>query len=151
MNKVTNRQPRWTEEADPFAALERDYLRQMRWPRGWGQRSQRNEWTPVVDMFDKGDHLVVRAELPGVPEEDIDLTLEKGILTIKGERKPDPDINGDEWLCCERASGVFYRAIQMPAEIDSERVTADYKYGVLTINLPKLPKEQPKKVSIAVA
>ena len=144
------RRPWWVEEEDPLAAFERGLQRGAGWPRGWGYQTPRKEWTPAIDLFDKGDRLVLRAELPGVPIEDIDITLEKGILTIRGERKAEEDETGQEWLCCERPSGIFYRAIQLPADIDVEQVAAEHRDGVLTIYLPKLAKKQPQKIAVAV-
>lgn len=144
------RHPWWSEEENPFAAMERGLQRPTGWPRGWGYQVQSKEWTPAIDMFDKGDRLVLRAELPGVPLEEIDITLEKGILTIRGERKADEEAEGDQWLCCERPTGTFYRAIQLPADIDVEQVAAEHKDGVLTINLPKLAKQQPQKIAVKV-
>jgi HSP20 family protein len=144
------RHPWWTDEENPFAELERGVQRRTGWPRGWGYQTQAKEWTPAIDMFDKGERLVLRAELPGVPQEAIDITLEKGILTIRGERKAEEEAEGDEWLCCERPSGAFYRAIQLPADIDVEQITAEHKDGVLTITLPKLAKKQPQKIAVKV-
>ncbi len=144
------RNPWWIEEENPFTAVERGLQRRTGWPRGWGFQAQSKEWTPAIDMFDKGDRLVVRAELPGVPQKEIDITLEKGILTIRGERKVDAEAEGDEWLCCERPTGTFYRAIQLPADIDVEQVAAEHKDGVLTINLPKLVQKQPQKIAVKV-
>jgi HSP20 family protein len=129
--------------------LEQGRRRGTGWPRGWGYYplQQNRDWTPAMDMFDKGEKLVLQAELPGVPRENIDITLEKGILTIRGERQAE-ETNEGEWLCCERPSGTFYRAIQLPAEVDVEAVSAEHKDGVLTVTLPKQAESQPQKVAV---
>ena len=147
MNTLGRRRPWWAteEEAEQMDEWERALRQRFGWPRGWGQRQQAQEWTPAIDLYNKGDMLLLRAELPGVSQDRIDITLHQGILTIRGERKPDKDVEGDEQLCCERSVGSFYRAIQLPAEVDSDKIAAEYKDGVLTITLPKQPKAQPQK------
>ena len=90
------RRPWWLEAEEPFPAWEGRLARQTGWPRGWGIQTQAGDWTPALDMFDTGDRLVLRVELPGVPLEDIDITLEKGILTIRGERPADEGEEGKE-------------------------------------------------------
>jgi HSP20 family protein len=131
------------------------YLRRQRaWPRGWREEETENgdgqqRWAPVTDLIDRGDHLLARVELPGVPQEKIDLSLEEGILTIKGEREEEEEEG--EWLCCERPSGAFYRAIQLPGEVDADAVGATYKNGVLTIVLPKTPEAQTRHIAVTAS
>ncbi len=142
------RRPWWLEAEEPFSAWEGRLARQTGWPRGWSGQTRAGDWTPALDMFDTGDRLVLRVELPGVLLEDIDITLEKGILTIRGQRPADEEEEGKEWLCCERPSGSFYRAIQLPGETDPDQVTAEHKDGILTIFLPKRAEKQPQKIAV---
>jgi HSP20 family protein len=128
---------------------ERALRQRFGWARGWSrQRTQAQEWTPVMDMFDKGDRLLLRAELPGVSQDQIDVFLNQGILTIQGERKPEAGESGDEWLCCERPYGKFYRAVQLPSAVDADAISAEYRDGVLTVTLPKRTRTQPQKISV---
>ena len=150
MNPIVRRRPWWFAEEDvaPFIELERVARRWMGRPRGPRRRWRIQGWAPAVDMVDKGDRLVLYIELPGVSKDAIDITLQDGILTVQGERKAVEDVKDDEWLCCERLSGKFYRAIRLPAEVDGDKAKAEYRDGVLTITLPKLPEAQPHKVTI---
>jgi len=124
------------------------------WPFRWRPWSRRalavREWTPKLDMFDRGDRVIIKAELPGVNKEDIDLSVAGGILTIKGERKAEEEVEDEDYYCCERYRGSFYRAIQLPADVDTDKIEANYENGVLEINLPKVPEVTPKKISVSI-
>lgn len=103
---------------------------------------------PRVNVFDTGAALVVRAELPGVAEKDLGLTLNYDVLTLKGERKADAP-EGYSVHRQERAPVRFSRSFTLPAKIDPEKTSATLKDGVLTITLPKLPEAQPRQISVA--
>lgn len=152
MSRLSTGRPGWAAQEDVEGMDEWEQALRQRfgaWPRGWGrQRTAGREWTPALDMFDKGDRLLLRVELPGVPQEAIDVTLHQGVLTIRGERQPDEETQADEWLCCERAYGNFYRAVQLPAEVDGSKISAEYQNGVLTLTLPKQEKRQPHKIQV---
>ncbi len=147
--------PHWARERDPFREMEEEMERFFEeWPfrwRPWTRRALRaREWTPRVDMFDRQDRVIVKAELPGVNKEDIDVSVAGGVLTIKGERKPEEGVKDEDYYCCERYRGKFYRAIQLPTDVDTDKVEANYKNGVLEITLPKVPEVTPKKISVSV-
>lgn len=107
-------------------------------------------FSPKVDLTETEKEIKVSAELPGLTEKDIDLTLAKDSLTIKGEKSEEKEDRTHGYYRAERHYGSFQRTIPFPCEIDSERVDATFKNGVLTISLPKSTKEQDavKKVSI---
>ena len=110
---------------------------------------QEAEWTPTVEVFDKDDQLVVNAELPGMKEEDIDVSVENSTLTIKGERKAENEVKEADYYRCERYYGSFYRSIPLPSRVDSDSIEASYENGVLSITLPKTGEDKPKKIEVS--
>ena len=106
---------------------------------------------PRINLREDGDHLYVEALLPGVDPDKIDMNVLGNTLTLSGERLPaDAGGNGRTWHRRERGTGRFLRTIELPVEIDSERVKAEYRNGLLCVTLPKAEAAKPKKVSIAV-
>jgi HSP20 family protein len=101
-------------------------------------------FAPRVDVDESDEAYTVRADLPGLEEKDIQVSLEEGVLTIRGElaSEKDEERKGRRWV--ERAHGSFRRAIALPGELDAEKVTATYKQGVLTVTLPKVAPPQPE-------
>ncbi len=106
---------------------------------------------PNIDMFDKNGTIVVRADLPGVEKENIDIAISNDTLTIKGEFKEEEDVKEEDFYSCERSRGAFSRTVQLPVEIDSTKAKADYKNGVLEITLPVKEESKQKTVKIDVA
>lgn len=115
------------------------------WMTPWSGRlgEQFNEFTPSVNVTERENELEVTAELPGMNEDDIDITLARDVLTIKGEKKQETEDKGDNYYRMERSYGKFSRVIPLPADVvDNENVEATFKNGVLTITLPKLEEAQ---------
>ena len=108
-------------------------------------------WTPPVDIFEKQDHLVIRAEIPGVQTKDMDLRLENGVLTLHGERKQDTEIREDTAHRVERVCGMFTRSFTLPTTVDATKITATYKDGILEVSVPKAETAKPKQVEIKAA
>lgn len=106
------------------------------------------EWVPAVEMFEKEDRYVVRAELPGMKEEDVDVSVEDETLTIKGERKTENEVKEENYYCCERSYGSFFRSINLPTNVDAKKIEAHYEDGVLEISLPKAAEAKQKKVKV---
>ncbi len=106
-------------------------------------------WTPAVEVFDKGDRLVVKAEIPGMKEEDIDVSVEDNTLTLRGERKAETEVNEEDYYCCERSYGTFFRSMPLPSKVDAEKIEANYEDGVLEVTLPKAAEVKSKKVKVA--
>src|SRR4051794_4360683 len=108
-------------------------------------------WTPGVDIYEGENDLVLKADVPGIDLQDIDIRLENGTLTIKGERKLEGDKNGRGYHRMERVYGAFARSFALPDTVDTEKVTADYKDGVLTITIPKKEVAKPRSVKIEIS
>ena len=108
-------------------------------------------WMPAVDIFETNDHeFVVKAELPDVKREDINVTFENGVLTLTGERKTEFDETHGTFHRSERAYGRFSRSFTLPATVDANRINASYKDGILTIRVPQREEARPKKIAVAI-
>jgi len=109
-------------------------------------------WVPPVDIYQAGDHeLVLKAELPDVAREDIDITVENFVLTIKGEKKFSNDVKEEQFHHVERRYGTFSRSFSLPQTVDAARVAADYRNGVLTVRLPLREEAKPRQIKVDVA
>ena len=106
-------------------------------------------WAPAIEVFEKEDKFVVKAELPGMKEEDIDVSVVGDTMTIKGERKAETEVKEEDYYCCERSYGSFSRSIALPSTVDAKKIEASYEDGVLEVSLPKAPEVKPKKVSVS--
>ena len=107
-------------------------------------------WGPLVEMVDRKDEVLMRAELPGVEKEDIRVSVTGDLLTIEGERKQEEEVKAEDYYCCERSYGRFYREITLPAEIQKEKISSEYKEGILEIHMPKAEEVKPKEIEIEV-
>ncbi len=107
-------------------------------------------WTPAVDMYETKDDLMVKAELPGLTEKDIHLSITGDMLTLRGERQWNQDLKEGNFYRGERWFGKFERALQLPIAIQADRVKASYREGVLTITLPKAEEIKAKDIKIDV-
>jgi HSP20 family protein len=108
-------------------------------------------WTPAVDVYDSKDDILVKADLPGLKKEDIEVTVEDNRLILKGEKKNGyEEESGKDFLKSERFYGSFYRALGLPVAVNAERVKAVYKDGVLELTLPKREEVKPKQIDIRV-
>ncbi|HEY2907148.1 MAG TPA: Hsp20/alpha crystallin family protein [Vicinamibacterales bacterium] len=112
-------------------------------------------WMPPVDIFQTGEHeLVLKAELPDMSRDDIDVTVENFVLTIKGEKKPGAGMEGvkdEQFHHVERRYGSFSRSFSLPQTVDAGRVSAEYKNGVLTVRLPLREEARPRQIKVDVA
>jgi HSP20 family protein len=112
---------------------------------------RRGAWVPPVDIYDSGNHeLVIKAELPDMKKEDIEITVENNSLTLRGEKKIDSELKEDNCHRIERTYGAFSRSFSLPATVDTSKVTADYRNGVLTITLPTREEAKPKQIQVQV-
>jgi HSP20 family protein len=107
-------------------------------------------WTPVLDVYEDKDQFVVKAELPGMKQEDIEVSLHNATLTVSGERKSEQKNKDAGVYRSERYFGRFQRSVDLPNTVDQARVKADYKDGILTIALPKTEEAKPKRISVSV-
>ena len=109
-------------------------------------------WVPPVDIYQNGDHeVVLKAELPDMSREDIDISVDNGTLTIKGEKKVSQDVKEEHCHRVERHYGSFSRSFSLPRTVDSTKVGAEYKNGVLTVRLPLREEAKPRQIKIDVA
>jgi HSP20 family protein len=113
--------------------------------------TEEGEWMPSVDVSETAKEIIVNAEVPGVEAKDIDVSLNGNVLTIKGERNREHEENEENFHRIERSYGSFYRSLQLPSEVDGDRIKATYKKGVLRISLPKTKKEAGKKIEISAS
>jgi HSP20 family protein len=112
---------------------------------------ERNEnWVPSVDILEKDGNLILRAELPGMTEKDIDVKLEGNTLTLKGERKMDKEDKKSNYHRIESFYGSFTRSFRLPDTVDYGKINAEYKNGVLTITLPQRPEVRPREIPVSV-
>jgi HSP20 family protein len=107
-------------------------------------------WQPAMDVAERDDHYVLRADLPGVREEDISVELDGDVLTVSGRREAEHDEQREGYSRVERITGEFIRALTLPEGVDPERIEATYDRGVLEVRIPKPEQAQPRKVAIAV-
>lgn len=107
-----------------------------------------SHWRPAVDIKEEGNRFFITADLPGVDPKDIDITMDNGILTIKGERKSEARDEKEGYKRVERVTGTFYRRFSLPDTADAERIEAKGNHGVLEVVIPKHEKVQPRKIQV---
>jgi HSP20 family protein len=140
---------------DPFRELEQMQNRINRIfgdaYRGSDDVLSRGDWMPPVDIFENDQHeIVLKAELPGINREDIDLRVENNLLTIRGERKREQENKQEAYHRVERSYGTFSRSFSLPSTVDTENVSADFKDGVLTVTLPAREEAKPRQIQVKV-
>jgi HSP20 family protein len=148
---------RWHRAADPFQALEglQEEMNRLFNPSLgrsplFGDRGD-TMWTPAIDLYETKDDLVVKAELPGLKLEDINVSLRENTLTIEGERKHEEEVKDDSFYRVERWHGRFFRSLDLPTMVDADKIQATYENGVLRVTLPKRPEVKPRQIKVQVA
>jgi HSP20 family protein len=114
------------------------------------EESSLTTWAPAVDIFETEHELVVKADLPDVKPEELDVRVENNILTIRGERKFEKKVNESNYLRVERSYGAFSRSFSLANTVNSEAIQAAYKNGVLTLSIPKREEAKPKQIKVKV-
>ena len=133
--------------------LERDMAKwfgQRPAPSRWGAAADGGQWFPEVDIAEEKDRILVRADLPGMKQEEIAVEVSDGVLTIRGERKRESETKDAKTYRVERSYGSFLRSFTLPAGVDAAKVNAAYKNGVLEIALPKLAEAKAKQIKVEV-
>ena len=115
-----------------------------------GQESNLTPWAPAVDIYETENELVIKADLPDVNPQNLDIRVENNILTIRGERKFESKVNEDNYLRIERAYGSFSRSFSLANSVKTDAIKADYQNGVLTLSLPKREEAKPKQIKVTV-
>jgi HSP20 family protein len=105
-------------------------------------------WAPVVDIYEQDGTIVLKAELAGVDPKDVDVRVENNVLTLKGERRADSEVKQEHYHRVERTYGAFSRSFTLPTVVDSEKIKADIKDGVLRVSLPKKEEAKPRQITI---
>ena len=126
----------------------------VRWDpfRDFGFSTPNNTWMPPVDIFQTNEHeLVLKAELPDMSRDDIDINIENFVLTVKGEKKSSSEVKDEQYHHVERRYGSFSRSFSLPTTVDPNRVSAEYKHGVLTVKLPLREEAKPRSIKVDVA
>ena len=152
---------RWDSPRAMAAVQQQETLSQMqqealsRMLEGHYRRPQedlnRGAWVPVVDIYSNGHDLVLKAELPDMKEEEIELTIDDNRLTLSGEKKLDAEVTEELFHRIERSYGAFARTFTLPPTVDASKVSAQYKAGVLTVRLPLLEEAKPNRIKIEAA
>ena len=140
--------PRFMSRNPFLARLEREmedaFGRLPAWP--WGDRER--GWGPAVDMVDHDDEIVLRADLPGLDEKDIEVRVQDHTLTIQGERKEEKEDKKENYYYSERSYGAFVRSVMLPTTVEADKIRATFKKGVLEVHLPKAKEAKGKKIEI---
>ncbi len=138
----------WREIEDMFDR----YTRAGGVPRGGGQEVARpGDWTPRVDIAETDQAFVIKAEVPEVKKDDVKITVDNGILSICGERKREKEEQGKTFHRVERFYGQFTRSFTLPENVDEDNITATFKDGMLSLEIPKTEKAQPKAIEVKLA
>ena len=120
----------------------------------WGASpwtAEGSQWVPSVDVSETGKKVIIKAEIPGMDPKDIDISINGNRLTLRGERKHEHEEKGENFHRMERSCGAFSRTIELPAEVDSNKVEATYKNGILKVNLAKTKENAVKKIEVKAA
>jgi HSP20 family protein len=110
----------------------------------------RRTWVPAVDIHDNKDNLVIKADLPGMTQKDIEVSVEDDVLRIKGEKKKEHEDKKDNFYRLERSYGYFERSFSLPANVDASKINAAYKNGVLELTLPKKEEVKQKQIKVNI-
>lgn len=138
----------WTEGS---LRKEMDRLFERFFEPAWRDMPTLGEWSPTVDVSEDKDTVTVKAELPGVEQKDIVVSLQEGMLMIKGEKRAEKEEKDKRYHRVERSYGAFYRSVQLPSAVDAGKVAATFKDGVVTITLPKAPEAKGTTIPIKAA
>jgi HSP20 family protein len=117
---------------------------------GRSDNSALTTWAPAVDIYETENELVLKADIPDMNENDLDIRVENNMLTIRGERKFEQKVKEDNYLRIERTYGSFSRSFGLPNAVNTEGINATYKNGVLTVELPKRAESKPKQVKVNI-
>jgi HSP20 family protein len=115
----------------------------------FGQTDQARRWVPPMDLVEAEDHFVLKADLPGLRESDVNIEVQDGTLTISGERKAEHEQREKGWYRIERAFGAFNRSLTLPDGVDPDRIAASFSDGVLELRIPKPEERKPRRISIS--
>ncbi|MGR3319020.1 MAG: Hsp20/alpha crystallin family protein [Candidatus Anammoxibacter sp.] len=142
--------------ADPFDSFEHfgneisDFFKPVSRLTGREVGLFERDWNPSIDVYDSDNEVLVKADIPGLKKDEIDVSIHEDLLTIKGEKKMENKVSEDNYYKSERFYGSFNRTIQLPSEVEHDKVKATYKDGVLELRLPKKEEAKTKHIAIDV-
>jgi len=139
---------RW--ERDMERMMEDFFGRRPRWPERWFGNRELEITAPAVDLFEEKDEIVVKAELPGMDKENIEVNLTDHHLTIKGEKKKEEEVKEENYYRAERSYGSFLRTLELPKDVRADKVKASFKNGILEVRLPKTEEAKAKEIKVKV-
>ena len=108
-------------------------------------------WNPPVDVYETNDSIVLKADLPDVKKEEVDISVEGNVLTLRGERKREKEVKEKDFYRSERSYGAFSRSFTLPGSVDADKIEADFAGGVLKVTLPKREESKPKQIKVKVS
>lgn len=141
---------RWERDMDRM--MEDFFGRRVRpwWPESSFRTGELDIGTPAVDVFEEKDDIVVKAEIPGMDKENIEVNLTDHILTIKGEKRKEEEVKEENYYRSERSYGAFLRSVELPKEVHGDKVKASFKNGVLEVRMPKTEEAKAKEIKVKV-
>ncbi len=144
---------RWRPRGDVYSARNEISRLFDNFFTGWPEPRKgllEGEWTPSVDVAETDGEITVTAELPGVKQEEVDITIADDVLTLKGEKKEEKEVKEKDYHRIERSYGSFQRSVRLPTGVKADKAKAAYKDGILTITVPKAEEAKPKQIKIDV-
>lgn len=139
---------RWRPERSRYSMLEQVGRMMEDMAKDFGDEGNLGAWSPSVNIYDKDGKLVVEAELPGVNKDDIEVHVENGVLTLRGERKKEEEVKDENFYRLERSYGSFSRSFTLPSDVDADKIEASYKDGMLILKAPRTEAAKAKQVKI---
>jgi len=115
-----------------------------------GQALEQAFKTPALDVYDKKDRIVVKAELPGIDKKDVKVNVAGEVLTIRGETRKEEEVDENDYYCCERSYGSFSRSVPLPVPVQKDKVKASYRNGILHVELPKTKESEKEQIDVKV-
>jgi len=120
------------------------------WPDRWFRADELDVKAPAVDVFEEKDDIVVKAEIPGMDKDNIQVNLTDHTLTIKGEKKKEEEVKEENYFRSERSYGSFFRTLELPRDVHADKVKATFKNGVLEVRMPKTEEAKAKEIKVKV-
>lgn len=146
--------PTWNPVSDltsEIVSMQRDIDRMFdRFRGGISDDNNTSAWTPAVDIAEEPDKFIFHAELPGVDKKDVKITIQKNVLSVRGEKKHEEEKDGKNYHRVERSYGSFFRSFSLPSTVLSDKIEASYADGILTISIPKAEEAKPKEIEVKV-
>ena len=141
---------RWEKDMDRM--MEDFFGRRMRswWPDRWFKGEDFERRVPAVDLFEEKDEIVVKAELPGIEKDHVEVNLSDHLLTIKGEKKKEEEVKEENYYRSERSYGSFVRTVELPKDVHADKVKASFKNGILEVRMPKTEEAKAKEIKVKV-